>query len=187
MVALALPTLSSAAVITFEGFAPGTVLTTQDFGDGVTFAGATILTQGVNLNYTQFPPHSGVNVVYNQTGPMTLNFTNPVDFFSGYFTYNQALAVDAYNSVHALLGGATSACSANYVGSGCGSPNEFLEVTFPGAISSVVITGGSGNNFTLDDASFPGAINVGDVPEPGTIAMMVGGLGLVLFGRRRRS
>jgi hypothetical protein len=33
----------SASVITFEGFPDQTVFTTQDFGSGVTFAGATIL------------------------------------------------------------------------------------------------------------------------------------------------
>ena len=43
-------TSASAAVITFEGFADNTVFTTQNFGSGVTFAGAQILTLGGSLN-----------------------------------------------------------------------------------------------------------------------------------------
>ena len=187
LAALAMPALTFAGVIDFEGFPDGTVFTTQNFGDGVTFAGAQILSQGGSLNYTQFPPHSGINVVYNPSGPMTLTFTTPVDFFSGYFTYNDGMTITAYDSSSALIATVNGACSANYVGSTCGAPNEFLTVTDPGMISSVTITGGSGNNFTLDDASFTGSINAGAVPEPGTISLLLGGLGcFAYFGRRKR-
>jgi hypothetical protein len=181
------PMLSSAGVITFEGFPDGTSFTTQNFGAGVTFAGATVLTLGGSLN-SSFPPHSGVNVVYNISGPMTLSFSSPVDYFSGYFTYNAQVVISAYDATSGLLTSATSACNANYVGSGSGcAANEFMIVNAVGAISSVVIAGGGGNNFTLDDAGFPGAIDAGAVPEPGTMSMLAGGLvGLAMLVRRRR-
>lgn len=176
----------SATVITFEGFADGTVFTTQNFGAGVTFAGAQILTLGGSLN-PSFPPNSGVNVVYNPSGAMTLNFTTAVDFFSGYFTYNQALLIEAFDGSNNLVDSANGVCSANYVGAGCGAPNEFLQVNEPGLISKVVISGGGGNNFTLDDANFTGSIDPGVLPEPGTIAMLLGALGILGMSRRRRS
>ena len=44
---------------------------------GVTFIGATVLSQGATLNYLNFPPRSGVNVVYDdpaQSGRITATF-----------------------------------------------------------------------------------------------------------------
>jgi len=176
----------SASVITFEGFPDLTVFTTQDFGSGVTFAGATILTLGGTLN-PAFPPHSGINVGYNPSGAMTLNFTTAVDFFSGFFTYNLPLVIEAYDSLNNLLDTANGACAANYVGSGSScSPNEFLQVDAIGAIAKVVISGGGGNNFTLDDAEFTGSRDPG-LPEPATMAMLLGGLGALGLSRRRRA
>jgi hypothetical protein len=174
----------SASVITFEGFPDLTVFTTQDFGSGVTFAGATILSLPGSLN-PAFPPHSGHNVVYNPSGAMTLNFTTAVDFFSGFFTYNLPLVIQAYDNLNNLLDTANGACAANYVGSGC-SPNEFLQVDAIGAIAKVVISGGGGNNFTLDDAAFTGSRDPG-LPEPATMAMLLGGLGALGLSRRRRA
>ena len=63
---MAIPALSFAdQIITFEGYPSGTVFTNQY--PGVNFNGATVLTLGISLN-PQFPPHSGVNVVYNPVG-----------------------------------------------------------------------------------------------------------------------
>jgi hypothetical protein len=176
---------AQAGVITFEGYADLTVFTTQDFGNGVTFAGATILSLPGSLNPI-FPPASGNNVVYNPSGAMTLTFTTPVDFFNGRFTYNQPLSVQAFDSADALLGTANGACGANFTGAGCGAPNELVGVNFAGLIAKVIITGGGGNNFTLDDAEFTGSRDPG-VPEPGTMALVLGGLGSVALVRRRRA
>jgi PEP-CTERM motif len=173
-------------VITFEGYAPGTIFTTQY--PGVDFNGATVLTLGAGLN-AQFPPHSGVNVVYNPSGPMSLVFSTPVEYFEGYFTFNDGLEIQAYDSSNTLLSTFTSPCTANYVGvSATCLPNEFDEVT--GAdISKVVITGGSGNNFVLDDAEFSGSVNgTSAVPEPASLVLLgTGLLGLVGVARRKLS
>jgi hypothetical protein len=182
---LVLPAIAHAdQIITFEGYAPGTVFTTQFAG--VDFNGATILTAGVDLN-APFPPHSGVNVVYNPSGPMSLTFATPVQYFEGYFTFNDGLEIQAYDSSNNLLDTFTSACAANYIGASTTClPNEFDMVTGTD-ISKVVITGGSGNNFVLDDAQFTGSVN-SPVPEPGSLALLGSGLlGLVTIARRRLS
>jgi uncharacterized protein (TIGR03382 family) len=204
-VVAALPIVSSAStVINFAGFTDLEVLTTQDFGDGVTFAGTEILsccdTDGSgSLNNAFFPPPAddggstdGVNVAYNPSGPLTLTFINPSSFFQAAFTYNDGLTVTAYNAAMMVIATANGACGAsgsgaNYVGSGCGAPNEVINITTPG-ISEIVITGGSGDNFTIDDVSFTGSVNVGvaTTPEPGTITMVLGGLGCLVAFRRRR-
>ncbi len=177
---------SMAAVITFEGYADLTVFTTQNFGAGVTFAGAQILALGGTLN-PSFPPHSGVNVIYNPGGAMTIDFSSAVDFFGGFFTYNQALLIEAYDAANVLIDSASGACTANYISSGCGSPNEYLQVDAAGAIKRVKVSGGGGNNFTVDDVSFTGSRDPGAVPEPGSIALVLAGLGAVAATRRRRA
>jgi len=208
---MAIPSLSSAAVINFAGFPEFTVLTTQDFGDGVTFAGAEILTCCVTdgsgtLNNAQFPPPAddggstdGVNVAFNPSGPLTLNFTSPTSFFTADFTYSDGLTVKAYNASATLIDTVNGACGVagsggkNFVGSGCGAPNEMVNISTSG-ISQIVITGGSSDNFSIDDVNFTGAINAGkpggtnSIPEPGSITILLGGLGcLAAFagGRRR--
>ena len=168
-------------LITFEGFPSGTVFTNQF--PGVVFNGATILSKSDNtLNWQQFPPRSGDNVVYNETGPMTLSFTAPVEYFLGYFTYNDGLTIRAFDVFGgALLATYTGACVANRVSDPCGDPNELGTVAAPG-IGYVEIIGGSGNNFTLDDAQFTGSQNI---PEPASLFLLGSGL-LGLAVRKRR-
>lgn len=178
---LAIPALSFAdQVITFEGYADLTAFTNQF--PGVDFNGATVLQLGHSLN-PQFPPHSGINVVYNPIGPMSVQFATPVGYFEGYFTYNLPLLVQAFDAGNNLLASYNSVCSANYIGAGQGcNPNE-LGVVTAANISYVTISGGGGNNFTLDDARFTGSIN--NSPEPGTLLMMSSGI-LGLAGVLRR-
>ena len=176
---------SADQTLTFEGFADGTVLTTQY--PGINFQGATILQENGSVtfyNYQQFPPHSGIDVVYNPSGPMQLVFSTPISYFEGYVTYNAGMTIQGFNASNVLVDTATGAWSANYIGSGQ-NPNELLEIQ--GAnITTVVLTGGGGNNFTLDDVTFSGSIDVNAVPEPATMLLLGSGLiGLAGYGRRK--
>ena len=76
------------------------MLTTQY--SGVTFSNAGILTAGGSLNELEFPPSSSVNVVSDNPGPMSIVFSVRVTSFSGYFTYAEALTIDAYNGSNIL-------------------------------------------------------------------------------------
>ena len=70
MVPVTLP--ASTTTIDFEGLADSTFLSTQY--SGVVFSNAQILTAGVSLNELKIPPHSGVNVAADDSGPMSLFF-----------------------------------------------------------------------------------------------------------------
>lgn len=96
VLALALPpVLHAGTILNFEGFPDSTILTNQYLG--VTFSNAIILTAGISLNEFEFPPHSEVNVVSDNGGPMSITFSSPVESFGGYFTYAEALTIQAFN------------------------------------------------------------------------------------------
>jgi hypothetical protein len=172
-------TAEAQQTLTFEGFLSGAVLTTQYAG--INFQGATILTSGISLNPT-FPPRSGLNVVYNPVGAMELLFSSDLDFFEGYFTYNSGLRVDGYSASNALLTSSFGSTTVNSVGNG--TPNELVRIDAAG-IRRVVITGGTGNNFTLDDARFTGS-RTQEVPEPASLVLIATGASMLAVARRRR-
>jgi hypothetical protein len=154
--------------LNFEGFPDSTILTTQY--PGLTF------TNGISLNEFEFPPHSGVNVVSDNNGPITIDFSMPTTSFSGYFTYVEPLTLDAFNASDTEVSTATSKFSNNLAclgGPPCpgdpgSSPNEFIELGFAGGISSVTIMGDPlGGSFTMDDMSYTSA-----VPEPNSVFLV---------------
>jgi hypothetical protein len=169
---------ANATTIGFEGFPDSNILTTQY--PGLTFTNAIILTSGISLNEFEFPPRSGVNVVSDNNGPMTIDFSTPTTSFSGYFTYLEPLTLDAFSASDTEVATASSMFSDNdaLFGDPGSSPNELINLSFTGGISSITITGDPlGGSFTMDNMTYTSA-----VPEPSTfIAPFVLVLGLVLF------
>jgi hypothetical protein len=162
MVELSLAGEGRASTIDFEGFADGTILTTQY--PGLTFSNAIILTSGISLNEFDFPPHSGVNVASDNNGPITIDFSTPITSFSGYFTYIEPLTLDGFAAADTGVADAASVFSDNdaLFGDPGSSPNELIGISDAGGMSSVTITGDPlGGSFTVDDISY-----TADTPEP---------------------
>jgi hypothetical protein len=168
--------LKADQLIDFEGFDDGTPITNQY--TGVTFTNATVITAGFTLDEFEFPPESGVNVVFDDGGPITIDFDSPVLSFGAFFTYAEPLTLDGFDDTDALVASATSAFSSNLGLSGDpGSmPDEFLEVSDASGISSVTITGDpGGDSFTMDDATIT-SLPSNSVPEPSTGFLLFLGL-----------
>jgi hypothetical protein len=180
-------TLGATTIIDFEGRGDSEVVTNQY--PGVTFSDAIILTAGISLNEFEFPPHSGTNVASDNSGPMAIIFSSPIQTFGGYFTYGQALTLQAFGNGDNLLASMTSAFFNNEALSGvAGSgPNELLQVSSSSGISRITITGDpAGGSFALDDASYSASETA--VPEPATLpfASAITALSILSHFLRRR-
>lgn len=179
---------ASSVTIDFESFTDGDAVTNQLLG--LTFANASVLTAGVGLNELETPPHSGVNVVFDDGGEMSIAFATPVDNVGAFITYfltaPAKLTMTAFDSGHASLGASTmSAFSNNQLlsGEGGSSPNELLLLPFAG-ISFVTIAGDAlGSSFVLDDLTFQADTTV---PEPSSVTLLLVGAATAYVRRRRR-
>jgi hypothetical protein len=176
--------LAGTATLDFEGFPDSTILTTQYAG--FTFSNAIILTAGISLNEFEFPPYSGVNVVSDNDGPMSIDFAAPAMSLGGYFTYLEPLTIDAFNASSILVASATSAFSDNdaLFGDPGSSPNEFIQVSFTAGISSVTITGDPlGGSFTLDSATISTSASLTPEPDSCALLLLSGSILLALLRR----
>lgn len=179
--------LAQAVVIDFEDRLDGETVTNQYAG--VTFQNALALTAGLGLNESEFPPQSGVNVVFDDGGAILLNFTTPVANVGGYFTYVTRLSFLAFDTAGIQVAATTSAFSANMAFSGDpgSTPNEFLELSSAGGIASASIAGDpAGGSFTLDNLTFT-PMQTNAVGEPASIALLALGLGALSLRRRSSS
>jgi hypothetical protein len=174
-VSLGLPAwANTVSVINFEGLVEGTAVTNQF--SGVTFTNATVLTAGSSLNEFEFPPQSGLNAVFDDGGGITISFSSPVLGVGGYFDYMAPVTLQAFDSSNTLLGSVTSSFFNNLALSGDAgsSANEFLQLNFATGIAKVTLTGDpSGGSFTFDDLT---VTTSAQVPEPGTVVLMLSGL-----------
>jgi hypothetical protein len=179
-------TLRADISIDFEGFFDGTAITNQ-YPD-VSFSNAVILQSGLSLDEAEFPPHSGINVVSDSGGPMTIDFLTPVVDFSAFFTYAEMLTLTGRDASSNPLTPVTSLFSANYVSSG-NPPNELISLDFAAGISQITITGDpGGSSFAMDDVSFTEATTAPSVPEPASWSLtgIAFGLLALLESTRRR-
>ena len=161
-------TQAVSTVLDFEGFGDSTLLTSQILG--ANFTNAIVLTSGVSLNEFEFPPHSGINVISDNGGPISISFPSPVQFVSGYFTYNAAVTMKAFDAGNNPVAAATSLFANNEALSGLpgSAPNELISVAFAGGISTVTITGApGGGSFALDDVTVkPPLVAAPPAPPP---------------------
>jgi len=161
-----------AALIDFEGLADSDPVTTQF--PGLTFTNATVLTAGISLNEFELPPHSGANVIYDDGGPIVIDFSAPVAGVSGFFNYRLPLTLMAFDATFNPVATDTSDFFTNLALSGDpgSAPNELFNVVFAGGISRVTIVGDpSGSSFSLDDLA-----RTTMVPEPSTLFLLITGL-----------
>ncbi|KRC02857.1 PEP-CTERM sorting domain-containing protein [Duganella sp. Root198D2] len=169
----------------FDSFADSTSLTSQY--SGLQFTHATILKSGVSLNEFSFPPHSGTNALLDDGGPIVITFATPAQAVSGYFTYLSGLTMSAYDSSNRLLAQTSSAFLSN-AADGTGDPgsvaNELLSIAAAGDLIArlEISAAADGFSFLLDDLSVTTPAT--DLPEPASLALVLGGLALIL---RRRS
>jgi hypothetical protein len=169
---------AKATLIDFEGLPDSTVVTNQYAG--LLFSNAVILTAGFSLNEFEFPPHSGVNVLSDNGGPISITFSSLISSFSAYFTYGVPITVDAFSAGNVLLGDVTSLFSNNEAISGVSgsAPNELISLSDL-SISKIVISGAaSGFSFAMDDMSYSGSSR--GTPELSTWALMI--VGFLLIG-----
>jgi hypothetical protein len=143
----------------FERMNDKAAVTTQFANIGVSFVGSTILSQGKSLNYLLFPPHSGVNVLYDDpiySGLITVyfnqNIVHNVFQIGAYVTGNRNITLTAYD-VNGNAVGSTATGGPNYAPNG---PNKLLQISSNTAIAKATFFNGGerGNTFTVDDFSF---------------------------------
>lgn len=176
-------TTARAATITFEGLSDSTIVTSQ-YPD-LTFSNAIILSSGVSLNELEFPPESGVNVVSDNGGPISISFASPILSFSARFTYIEPLTLAAFDASATLVDSTISAFSSNdaLFGDPGSSPNELLQLSYAGGISEVTISGDPlGGSFVMDDVTYETAPAVAS--EPSSFSTLFSGLAALLVIRR---
>jgi hypothetical protein len=143
----------------------------------VTFQGDTTILTYPYYNYSGYPAHSGVNVVYSPSdGYITAVSTHGTWTSAGaWYSAPYGLTLDAYDSHGNLI--------AQSNGGGVYGANAFLSVSAPG-IASVSFVGYA-SFFSLDDFTASGIKTV--APEPSTFALAgIGGLTLAGYLWRRR-
>lgn len=178
----------SAASIDFEQFADREPVANEILG--IQFTHTTVITAGFSLNEIELPPHSGINVAFDDGGPITITFVSPITSFQGYFTYGAPLVLKALGPANTLVASVNSQFASNEAISGDpeSSPNEFLKVDVPSGFMEVTLTADpAGGSFVMDDLSFTLAPNTA-TPEPAFRWIIGTGIALLFCnaGRLRR-
>jgi hypothetical protein len=191
---VATPVSAAPILIDFESLVE---FDTPGLLSGVSFTGAMAATAVTSLNEIDYPPKSGLNVVFNLLDEIRLDFSEGVSNVEGYFTYSGAVTLSAFSASNTLLGVANSLHDLNYATSG-NPANELLRIESSEAIAYVTIGGAGGpGTVVLDDLSFEVAEGGGGgdpnppVPEPATVTLVLLGAaaaaGRQKFRARRRA
>lgn len=173
---------AAAVTLNFEGLADLDPVTTQFAG--LTFTNTTALISGAeggSLNELEFPPKSGVTVVSDDGGLITISFDKPVAAASGFFTYVAPLTITALDALLAPVATTTSLFASNLAESGDpgSSPNELLTIAFAGGFSSLTLLGAAdGASFALDDFTFVLApvVSAAETPVPAAVVLATAAL-----------
>jgi hypothetical protein len=173
--------------INFEGRVDQTLIDATYTPQGVIFQNAEIVTAGLSLDASQFPPDSGIQAVMDVRGPIEMMFATPVTDFSAFFTYTQPLTVLGYDSLKNLVASSISIFDENFASSG-NSPNELISLHADAGIQFVLITGSAtGNSFIMDDMSFGnGQVVNMEEPHSSTLLLPCSLLLLACFYKKRR-
>ena len=91
-----LPVRADAITVNFESFSDLDSVTNQV--PGLTFSNATVLTAGVSLNEFEFPPHSPVNVIFDDGGLITIVFAQPAPQVAAFLTYTLPVTMTAFSA-----------------------------------------------------------------------------------------
>lgn len=186
---------AAAVTLDFETLVDSELVTTEFAG--LTFANTIALASGEvggTLNEIESPAHSGVTVVSDDLGAITITFDTPVAAASGFFNYGVPVTITAFDALLVSVATATSTFGSNLVLSGDpGSvPNELLQAAFAGGISSLTLQGDAGGgSFTLDDFTFvpvvvsPPPVPAAETPVPGPLVLVTAAL-IAVAGWRRR-
>ena len=171
---------ASAAVLSFDDIvgADGYAAVPTNYGGLDWSAAGWSAFSGAQAPYT---PHSGDGRITTAWGSddasSVIRFLAPTVFDGAWF----AGFGDASVSFQMFLGGQLVASSTAL---GLSETPAFLSSGWNGAIDAVVVSSAYQAFYVMDDFSFQDAT---DVPEPGTLAMVLAGLGLMVRTARRRN
>jgi len=156
-----------ATVINFEGLSDSDMIGRIGAAE---FTDTYVASAGSSLNDLEFPPNSGINVVYNPDDMINVRFDDLMEKVGAFVTYTSPVFLQAFDDNGVLVTTVVSLYFANtaLTGDPGAAPNEYLEVSALSGIRSVLFsTGLLGPTFVIDDLTFEALAGPGPGPGPG--------------------